>query len=239
LGAQAVTHNKKDTLAVVIGGGGSIGGALVKELRSSKEFYDVVVCGRSSKIELDLFSEDSITNAATSVSSMKIPISMVALCTGVLHSEVITPEKTWRRVEAQSLETIFHVNAIGPMLVMKHFLPLLAKVGTSVFACLSARVGSIGDNGLGGWYGYRASKAALNQFVKTASVELSRTRPEAACIAIHPGTVATSLSRPFSKTGLDVMTPEQCARKLHKVLNEALPQDSGGFFYYEKRRIPW
>ena len=122
---------------------------------------------------------------------------------------------------------------------MKHFLPLLPKLGTSVFICLSARIGSIADNQLGGWYGYRASKAALNQFVKTASIELSRTRPEAICMAIHPGTVATRLSDPFTKNGLSVLTPRDCAKRLYKLISEAEVKDNGGFFDYEKRRIPW
>ena len=234
-----MTRCREDNLAVIIGGGGSIGQALFERLKSSGEYHDVIVCGRSSGIMLNLLSEESISSAADCVRKMQVPVSTIVACTGVLHDDYITPEKTWRQTDAQSLETLFHVNAIGPMLVMKHFLPLLSKSGTSVFACLSARVGSIGDNRLGGWYGYRASKAALNQFVRTASVELSRVRPEAACIAVHPGTVSSNLSGPFSKNGLDVMTPQQCARKLHRVLNEVNKNDSGGFFDYEKRRIPW
>ena len=106
-------------------------------------------------------------------------------------------------------DTLFRLNAIGPMLIMKHFLPLLPKPEKSVFACLSARVGSITDNKIGGWYGYRASKAALNQFVKTASIELSRTRPRAICMAIHPGTVATRLSDPFSKKRIECTDAER------------------------------
>ncbi len=231
--------DKQSTLAVIVGGNSSIGEALFEQLRLSREYRDVFACGRSCRIKLDLLSEDSIADAADLIKATGIPVSTIAVCTGVLHTDKIKPEKTWKQAESKALETLFQVNAIGPMMVMKHFLPLLTKTGPSVFACLSARVGSIGDNGLGGWYGYRASKAALNQFVKTASVELSRTHPQAACIAIHPGTVSSNLSGPFSKNGLDVMSPNQCARKLHKVLNEAEAQDSGGFFDYEKRRVPW
>ena len=234
-----MTQNRKNTIAVVIGGNGSIGGALVKQLKVSQEYRDVFVCGRSSDVDLDLLSENSISKAAAVVAESEIPVSTIALCTGVLHNHEITPEKTWKSADANSLSVLFHVNAIGPMLVMKHFLPLLTKSGTSVFACLSARVGSIGDNGLGGWYGYRASKAALNQFVKTASIELSRTRPQAICMAIHPGTVATGLSDPFSKNGLNVLTPRNCAKRLYKLISEADVGDNGGFFDYEKRRIPW
>jgi NAD(P)-dependent dehydrogenase (short-subunit alcohol dehydrogenase family) len=112
----------------------------------------------------------------------------------------------------------FAINAIGPALLMKHFLPLLARNERAVFATLSARVGSISDNHLGGWYGYRASKAALNQLVRTAAIELARTRPLAICVALHPGTVDTDLSRPFAKAGLAVRTPEEAAERLLGVI---------------------
>ena len=173
------------------------------------------------------------------MASRQLPVSVILVATGILHTDSLQPEKTWKQISQPALETLFRVNAIGPMLIMKHFLPLLPKLEKSVFACLSARVGSTTDNELGGWYGYRASKAALNQFVKKASIELSRTRSEAICMAVHPGTVATRLSDPFSKNGLDVLTPRECAKRLYKLLSEADVQDNGGFFDYEKRRIPW
>ena len=125
------------------------------------------------------------------------------------------------------------------MLVMKHFAPLLSKSRKAVIACLSARVGSIEENELGGWYGYRASKAALNQFIKTTSIELTRRRPDAICVALHPGTVSSKLSEPFSKAGLNVKSPENCAELLLKVIDQLTPQDTGGFFDYQKRKIAW
>ena len=227
------------SLAVVIGGTGSIGSAFAEEFVYRRPDTEVMILGRETETKLDLLSEDSISDAAVKVASRQLPVSVIVVATGILHTEFVQPEKTWRQINQPALDSLFRLNAIGPMLVMKHFLPLLPKLEKSIFACLSARVGSITDNELGGWYGYRASKAALNQFVKTASIELSRIRPEAICMAIHPGTVATRLSDPFSKNGLNVMTPRDCAEKLYKLLSEADVRDNGGFFDYEKRRIPW
>ena len=227
------------SLAVVIGGTGSIGSAFAEEFVYRRPDTEVMILGRETETKLDLLSEDSISDAAVKVASRELPVSVIVVATGILHTELVQPEKTWRQINQPALDSLFRLNAIGPMLVMKHFLPLLPKLEKSIFACLSARVGSITDNELGGWYGYRASKAALNQFVKTASIELSRIRPEAICMAIHPGTVATRLSDPFSKNGLNVLTPRDCAKKLYKLLSEADVRDNGGFFDYEKRRIPW
>ena len=133
----------------------------------------------------------------------------------------------------------FAINAIGPALVMKHFLPLLPRDSSAVFATLSARVGSIGDNRLGGWYSYRASKAALNQLVRTAAIELNRRSPNAICVALHPGTVDTGLSASFAKTGLDVQTPELAAERLLEVIAKLTANDSGGFFDYKGEPIIW
>ena len=130
------------------------------------------------------------------------------------------------------------MNAIGPALMMKHFLPQLSRSGKSVFATLSAKVGSIGDNRLGGWYSYRASKAALNQLVRTAAIELSRSRPEAICVALHPGTVATPLSAPFAKAGLDVQTPTEAATAILSSIDGLTPLQTGGFFDNRANALP-
>ena len=127
----------------------------------------------------------------------------------------------------------------GPALLMKHFLPLLPRAGRCVFATLSARVGSIGDNRLGGWYSYRSSKAALNQIVRTAAIELRRTRPDALCVAMHPGTVATPLSARFAKPGLEVQSPDTAAMRILTVLNMLTPQSSGDFFDQRGQPIIW
>ncbi len=132
----------------------------------------------------------------------------------------------------------FAVNAIGPALALKRHDTLLAADGRSVFATLSARVGSIGDNRLGGWVSYRASKAALNQIVRTAAIEIARRRPEAVCVALHPGTVATSLSEPFAGDR-DRLAPDQAAEELLRVIGSLGPEQSGGFFAYDGEAIPW
>jgi hypothetical protein len=133
----------------------------------------------------------------------------------------------------------FAVNTIGPALLVKHFLPLLPRQGKAVFATLSAKVGSIGDNHLGGWYSYRASKAALNQVVRTAAVELARRQREALCVALHPGTVSSRMSEAFRKEGLDVRQPEVAASELLTVLDRLQAGDSGGFFDYRGEALPW
>jgi NAD(P)-dependent dehydrogenase (short-subunit alcohol dehydrogenase family) len=122
---------------------------------------------------------------------------------------------------------------------MKHFLPLLPQSGKSVFAALSARVGSIGDNRLGGWYSYRAAKAALNQVIHTAAIELQRSRPQAICVALHPGTVDTGLTEGFAKSGLEVQTPATAAGRIIEILDALRPSDSGRFFDQRGAAIPW
>ncbi len=122
---------------------------------------------------------------------------------------------------------------------MKHFLPLLPRAGGAVFATLSAKVGSIGDNRIGGWYSYRAAKAALNQLVHSAAIELARTRPEAICVALHPGTVATGLSAPFAKSGLNVRPPEEAAADILAVIAGLTAAQTGGFFDYKGAELPW
>ena len=122
---------------------------------------------------------------------------------------------------------------------MKHVLPRLPRSGKAVFATLSARVGSISDNRLGGWYSYRASKAALNQLVRTAAIELNRRSPEALCIALHPGTVATALSAPFAATGLNIHSPSEAARYLLTVIEQLTEDPTGGFFDWRGQQVPW
>src|SRR5690606_17206283 len=163
-------------IAVVIGSGG-IGGALAEALRSAAEYDEVVVLGRRSAPALDLLDEASIAACARWLAARGAS-ELVIDATGILHGPDMAPEKSWRELDPATLAQAFAINAIGPALLMKHFLPLLPRDRRAVFATLSAKVGSIGDNRLGGWYAYRASKAALNQLVRTASVELRRNRPQ-------------------------------------------------------------
>jgi NAD(P)-dependent dehydrogenase (short-subunit alcohol dehydrogenase family) len=212
--------------AVVIGASGGIGAALENALRGT--VFDQVI--GVSRATIDITDEASIAKAAASIAGDTQPIRLIVVATGLLAGQGIAPEKSWRDLDAATLAQSFAINTIGPALVMKHFLPLLPRGGKSVFAALSARVGSIEDNRLGGWYGYRAAKAALNQMIRTAAVELARSRPEAICVAVHPGTVATPLSAPFMKAGLDIQTPDEAAARLLQVIDTLGAADSGGFF---------
>ncbi len=224
---------------MILGASGGIGAAMAQALSRKGDFARVLSYSRAGSPPLDLTREASIAETAADAAARSADIRLVFDATGVLQGQGATPEKTWRSVTAESLGQAFAINAIGPALIMKHFLPLLPRRGKAVFATLSARVGSIGDNRLGGWYGYRASKAALNQLMRTASVELARQRPDAICIALHPGTVATPLSAPHATTGLDVQSPEVCAERLIAVLDSLAPADTGGFLDHLGRPVPW
>lgn len=226
-------------IAIVVGSSGGIGRALRARLSAQPRFSAVLGLGRGSSPPLDLTDEDSIAAAARHVAGLGADVRLTIDASGFLHGDGLSPEKSWRDLDAAHMARAFAVNAIGPALLMKHFLPLLPRLGRSVFATLSARVGSIGDNRLGGWYSYRASKAALNQFVRTAAIELGRRQPGAICVALHPGTVATPLSSPFVKAGLDVQTPEQAAERLLATIDGLGPGSSGGFFDHRGEPVPW
>lgn len=229
---------KSNAIAVVIGATGGIGNALTRALSHHAAYAAVIGLSRSSTPPLDLTSEASIAAAAAFINEQGAP-RLIIDATGVLQSETVKAEKSWRELDAAQMAQSFAINAIGPALVMKHFLPLLPRDGSAVFAALSARVGSIGDNRLGGWYSYRASKAALNQLVRTAAIELSRRSPNAICVALHPGTVDTGLSTSFAKTGLDVQTPELAAERLLEVIHGLTATDNGGFVDYKGETIVW
>lgn len=226
-------------LAVVVGAHGGIGRALLEVLVAQARFAQVLGLGRQSLPALDLLDERSIENCAQTVRASEHPLRLLVDATGYLHGDGCQPEKSWLQLNAVQMAHHFAINAIGPALLMKHFLPLLARDGKSVFASLSAKVGSIGDNQLGGWYSYRASKAALNQLVHTAAIELRRKHPLAVCVALHPGTVATPLSAPFAKAGLSVKTPYQAAQDLLRVIDALDAAQSGGFFHHDGTPLPW
>jgi NAD(P)-dependent dehydrogenase (short-subunit alcohol dehydrogenase family) len=226
-------------IAVVMGASGGIGQALAEQLGTASCFSRVLGYSRSSTIALDLTLPSTIEAVAKDVACRGADLRLVIDATGVLDGDGCIAEKTFRQLDASEMARAFAVNAIGPALLMKHFLPLLPRSGRSVFATLSARVGSIGDNTLGGWYSYRASKAALNQIVRTAAIELHRTRPDALCVALHPGTVATRLSARYVKSGLDVQSPEHAAMQILTVLDALVPEASGGLLDQQGRPIPW
>jgi NAD(P)-dependent dehydrogenase (short-subunit alcohol dehydrogenase family) len=225
-------------VAVIIGATGGIGHALVDAAQQSGQFGAVLALSRRSNPVLDVESEPSVHKAAQYAAEQG-EIRLVVNATGFLHGDGFEPEKSWHGLDAAHMAKAFAVNAIGPALLMKHFLPLLPRAGRSVFATLSAKVGSIADNQLGGWYSYRASKAALNQLVRTAATELKRSRPEAVCVAIHPGTTHTRLSAPFAKAGLAVQAPEAAAAAILACLVGLESDASGGFYDRTGERLPW
>lgn len=222
--------------AIVIGASGGIGSALADALEARGEV--VTRLSRSSEPPLDLASDESIEAAAAALAPAA-PFDMILVATGILHGPGLAPEKTYRQLDGPALDQLFRVNSIGPALVARHFLPLLNPAGRAVLAMLSARVGSIGDNRLGGWFGYRASKAALNQIVATLAIELARTRPDTLCVGLHPGTVDTALSAPFQRGVAEgqLLAPAASAAALLAVLDGLTPADSGGCFDWRGERI--
>lgn len=187
---------------------------------------------------IDLLSEASIESAATSL-RQDGPCHRIIVASGLLHDADVSPEKTYRDLGQAALMKYFAVNAVGPALVAKHFLPLLPRDEPGLFAVLSARVGSITDNRLGGWYGYRSSKAALNMLIKTLAIELARTRPQAICVGLHPGTVDTELSKPFQKNVAPdrLFSTAHSARQLLDVTDHLTPAQSGNCFAWDGQQI--
>lgn len=223
--------------ALVIGASGGIGAALVAALREEGR-HPVIGLSRGSDPPIDLLREESIAAAAW-IAGQGLDLSLVVVATGFLHNDRFTPERSWRHLDPEHMAQAFAVNAIGPALVLKHVLPLLRRDRRAVFAALSARVGSITDNRLGGWWSYRASKAALNQIIRTAAIELRRVNPHAICVAIHPGTVESGLSTPFAKAGLEVQPPAVAARRILDVLAGLTAEQSGQFHDHLGQPVAW
>ena len=222
--------------ALVIGAGGAIGSAFVRQLQADARCGSVQGLHRQSTPVIDVADPASIAHAAATF-SIDAPLHLLLVATGVLHGTGFAPEKRLADLDAAALETVHRINVIGPAMVLRHFTPLLDKQ-RSVVAMLSARVGSIGDNQLGGWYAYRASKAALNMLLKTAAIELRRTHPGAVVAALHPGTVRSALSRPFRG---DVIgrAPDAAAAEMLAALDALRAEDSGAFVAYDGQRIAW
>ena len=231
------------SLAAVIGAGGGLGSALLARLRDGNVHARVLALGRKADIPIDYFDEASIARAAQDVASAcaeaGAELRLLLVASGFLHGEAGQPERSWSQLDARYLQQVFTVNALGPALVIKHFFPLLPKSGRCVAGFVSAKVGSIGDNALGGWSGYRASKAALNQLVKTAAIESTRRNRESVCVALHPGTVDTPLSQPFAKAGLQLRSADEAAGELLTVLEQLTPSGTGCLVDYRGHTLPF
>jgi len=228
--------------AVIIGASGGIGAAFEAAL-IEEGAYDVVhgfARSRSGAQHLDLTDEASIAAAAAHVAKGPAP-TLVIVATGILHDGEHGPEKALRELDPAWLARVHAINAIGPALVAKHFLPITPKTGRNVFAALSARVGSISDNKMGGWHGYRASKAALNMLVRTIAIEEKRRNDRAIVVALHPGTVDTALSKPFQGNVQPgrLFDTERAALQLLDVIEELKAPDTGKLFDFEGKEVPF
>ena len=234
--------------AIVFGASGGIGRGLAEYLAADARCAAVFAATRDPArvpagtvaLAFDLEDEGSIA-AAIAQASAEGPLDLVLVATGVLHDDGLKPEKTWRALESHALERAFRINAAGPALIAKHALPHLPRDRKAVFAALSARVGSIADNRLGGWHAYRASKAALNMLVRTFAIELARQRPHAVCVTLHPGTVATPLSAPFQRGVADdrLFLPQTSGAALLRVIDGLEPGQSGKLLAWDGQEIPF
>lgn len=245
-----LTQKRPLTRAAVFGASGGIGAAVVAALRARHPDCRIYAGRRRpvanddplvTSFAFDLRDPAAIATAASAIAADG-PLDFVFVATGMLTSADGTgPEKSFRQITAQGLANQFAINAIGPALIGQAFLPLLARDRRAVFAVLSARVGSIGDNQLGGWHGYRAAKAALNMLVRNFAIELRRSHPHAIVAALHPGTVDTPLSAPFQR-GVPpdrLFVPAVAANHLLNVLDTLTPEDSGGLFAWDGAAIPF
>ncbi len=222
--------------ALVIGASGTIGAEFASLLTTDPRCREVVGLHRHSSPAIDMQDEASIAAAAKALAD-GTPFHFIIHAAGLLHDGDLMPEKKLSDLRADNLMKSFAVNVVGPALVLRYFSPLLSREGGRMIF-LSAKVGSIGDNKLGGWYAYRASKAALNMLVKTASIELKRTAPSAIVIALHPGTVKSKLSKPFGGETKGRPASMAC-REMLQTIDALQPEQSGQFLSYSAELLPW
>lgn len=196
---------------------------------------------RLSVHELDVTDPESVRSLAASLAAKGVELSLLVNVAGVLHGNGFSPEKRFEDIDADAFGRVYAVNAVGPALMLGAFHDLMARDGKAVFAAISARVGSIGDNRIGGWYAYRSSKAALNQILKTASIEFGRRRKNVIVVALHPGTTDTGLSEPFQANVPEgkLFPVEKTVGYLMSVIDGLSSEDSGGFFAWDGKPIEW
>jgi NAD(P)-dependent dehydrogenase (short-subunit alcohol dehydrogenase family) len=237
----------KDLNIVVIGASGSLGSEFVSQLSENKKVKSIFAFSRSQiefssrKVQsffIDIEDEESIKSSAVKASK-DTSIDIVIVAIGMLHCKNISPEKSLRDLSKEKFNQLFNVNTIAPAIIAKYFLPKLNKNSRSIFVALSARVGSISDNYLGGWYSYRASKVALNMVLKNASIEIDRSNRNAIIVGLHPGTVDSKLSKPFQGTVKKekLFTAKYSVEKLIEVIDSLTPSDSGNVLDFNRIKV--
>ena len=246
--------DRQPTTALVVGAGQGIGLEFVRQLLQLDGYERIYATYRNPQSDLlqvtdprlrclsmDITEEAQMTAVIQKIQAETTTLHTVINCVGILHEGVMQPEKSLRQLNAEQLSHYFQVNSIGAVLLAKHVQPLLKHGDRSILATISAKIGSIGDNHLGGWYGYRASKAALNMFMRTAAIEYKRTCPRAIVVTLHPGTTDTQLSRPFQRNVLPekLFSVDRTVRQLLTVLDQLQESDSGEFFSWDGNRLPW
>ena len=224
---------------VIIGASGGIGAAFVRQAEARGDTVIGLARSLAGDRHIDLEDEASIAAAAAHLTSEDIAPDRVIVATGLLHADGRGPEKSMKDIDATWMSRNFAVNTIGPALVAKHFIPLMPRKAPALFAAIGARVGSISDNRLGGWYGYRAAKAALHMTIRNIAIEWSRRNDQAVAVALHPGTVDTALSKPFQGNVAQgkLFDADMSAGMMLDVLEGLSPADSGGIFAFDGSAI--
>ena len=240
---------------VVFGAGGTIGRAFIKRLSHQYDGAKIYALSRQPtqydaphdtpnvmSITLDYLDEHQLAETAQTITQNHPPnnsIDGIIITTGILHDDRAKPEKSLRTLSAETMTHIFTVNTVVPALILKHFAPHLHKTEPSFCAVLSARIGSISDNGLGGWYSYRMSKSALNMMIKNTAIEIARNNPNAIIVGLHPGTVDSPLSKPFQNNipKKQLFTPDYSAERLLDVIQNLTPSDTGKLLAWDGKEI--
>ena len=243
--------------ALIVGANRGIGLGFVQQLLQDERFGTVFAACRQPQTANDLLAlqdypqliclpmaatqETSIAEAVIQIQAQVTRLDLVINCVGMLHQTDLQPEKSLRQIEVDQLLQYFQINSIPAVLLAKHLQPLFKNSDRSVFANISAKIGSIEDNRLGGWYGYRASKAALNMFLKTIAIEYSRKTPHTTVVALHPGTTATQLSAPFQRhvPPDKLFSVERTVKQLLTIIDGLAEADNGSFFSWDGSRLPW
>jgi len=229
---------------LVVGASGGVGAALMRQLQVADPAARVIGTARRADdglLALDLNDSDSVDRFIAQLESINFQPQQIVIATGLLHTDLNGPEKSYRELAPEWLTQVMQTNAIGPIYLLSRLIGLLDRKSQTQIAVLSARVGSISDNQLGGWYGYRASKAALNMYLKTLSIELARTHKKVQLLALHPGTTDTPLSKPFqARVPADkLFSPEFAAKALLGVMQQVEGGESGQFLAWDGQTIPW